>query len=41
MTFADFALTEGRFRKHFKKAPPETWNDEHGAAGRFPRARRR
>ncbi len=27
MTFADFAYTEGRFRKHFKKAPPETWND--------------
>lgn len=28
LTFADFALTEGRFRKHFRKAPPETWNDE-------------
>jgi pyruvate-ferredoxin/flavodoxin oxidoreductase len=28
MTFADFAVTEGRFRKHFKKAPPETWNDD-------------
>ena len=28
MTFADFAATEGRFRKHFKKAPPETWGDE-------------
>jgi len=27
MTFADFAVTEGRFRKHFRKAPPETWND--------------
>ena len=27
MTFADFALSEGRFRKHFRKAPPETWND--------------
>ncbi len=27
MTFADFAMTEGRFRKHFRKAPPETWND--------------
>ena len=27
MTFADFALTEGRFRKHFRKAPPATWND--------------
>ncbi len=28
MTFADFAATEGRFRKQFRKAPPETWNDE-------------
>ncbi len=28
LTFADFALTEGRFRKHFRKAPPETWNDD-------------
>ena len=28
MTFADFAVTEGRFRKHFRKAPPETWNDD-------------
>jgi pyruvate-ferredoxin/flavodoxin oxidoreductase len=27
-TFADFAMTEGRFRKHFRKAPPETWNDQ-------------
>ncbi len=27
MTFADFAVTEARFRKHFRKAPPETWND--------------
>ena len=27
-TFADFAMTEGRFRKHFRKAPPETWNDD-------------
>ena len=27
MTFADFAATEGRFLKHFRKAPPETWND--------------
>jgi pyruvate-ferredoxin/flavodoxin oxidoreductase len=48
LTFADFALTEGRFRKHFRKAPPETWNDdmvplaefldldEDGASGSFP-----
>jgi pyruvate-ferredoxin/flavodoxin oxidoreductase len=47
-TFADFAMTEGRFRKHFRKAPPETWNDsmvpiaelldmaEDERAGRFP-----
>jgi pyruvate-ferredoxin/flavodoxin oxidoreductase len=27
-TFADFAMTEARFRKHFRKAPPETWNDD-------------
>ncbi len=26
MTFADFAVTEARFRKHFKKAPHDTWN---------------
>ena len=28
LTFADFALTEGRFAKQFRKAPPETWNDD-------------
>ena len=27
MTFADFAVTEARFRKHFKKSPVSTWND--------------
>lgn len=27
MTFADFALTEGRFRKHFRQVPREAWND--------------
>jgi pyruvate-ferredoxin/flavodoxin oxidoreductase len=27
VTFADFAATEGRFSKHFRKAPAETWND--------------
>ena len=26
-TFVDFAVTEARFRKHFRKAPPETWNE--------------
>jgi pyruvate-ferredoxin/flavodoxin oxidoreductase len=28
MTFADFAATEARFAKQFKKAPPQTWNDD-------------
>ena len=28
LTFADFALGEGRFAKHFRKAPPDTWNDD-------------
>ncbi len=28
LTFADFAATEGRFAKQFRKAPPETWNDD-------------
>ncbi len=27
MTFADFAVTEARFRKHFRKAPRNTWNE--------------
>ncbi|MBB4198020.1 pyruvate ferredoxin oxidoreductase [Rhodoblastus sphagnicola] len=27
VTFADFAATEARFSKHFRKAPRETWND--------------
>ena len=27
LTFADFAATEGRFSKQFRKAPPETWNE--------------
>jgi pyruvate-ferredoxin/flavodoxin oxidoreductase len=27
VTFADFAATEARFAKQFRKAPPETWND--------------
>jgi len=27
LTFADFAATEGRFRKHFRKAPRAAWND--------------
>jgi len=28
MTFAEFAINEGRFRKHFKVAPRESWSDE-------------
>ena len=28
MTFADFAMTEVRFRKHFRAAPPDTWNEK-------------
>jgi pyruvate-ferredoxin/flavodoxin oxidoreductase len=27
LTFADFALSEGRFRKHFRAAPRDAWND--------------
>jgi pyruvate-ferredoxin/flavodoxin oxidoreductase len=28
LTFVDFAVTEARFRKHFRIAPPDTWNDQ-------------
>jgi pyruvate-ferredoxin/flavodoxin oxidoreductase len=28
LCFADFAMTEGRFRKHFRQAPPDTWHDD-------------
>ncbi len=28
MTFADFAATEARFLKQFRKAPPDTWNEQ-------------
>ncbi|HHK74235.1 MAG TPA: pyruvate ferredoxin oxidoreductase, partial [Rhizobiales bacterium] len=28
LTFADFAASEGRFRKHFKRAPQASWNDD-------------
>ena len=27
MTFADFAVTEGRFRKQFRSVPRDAWND--------------
>ena len=48
VTFADFAATEARFAKHFRKAPPESWTDAmiplaellalpaEERAGRFP-----
>jgi pyruvate-ferredoxin/flavodoxin oxidoreductase len=48
MTFVDFAITEVRFRKHFRTAPPDTWNEnmmplveflelaEDEREGRFP-----
>jgi pyruvate-ferredoxin/flavodoxin oxidoreductase len=48
LTFADFALTEVRFRKHFRAAPPDTWSeamvpladflalDAEARGGRFP-----
>jgi pyruvate-ferredoxin/flavodoxin oxidoreductase len=48
LTFADFAITETRFRKHFRVAPPDTWNEnmlplaqfldmnEDEREGRFP-----
>ncbi len=28
LTFADFAASEGRFRKHFRTAPEEAWHDD-------------
>lgn len=27
LTFADFAISEARFRKQFRTAPPDTWNE--------------
>jgi pyruvate-ferredoxin/flavodoxin oxidoreductase len=27
LTFADFAVTEARFRKHFRRRPADTWNE--------------
>ncbi|MBI5792376.1 MAG: 2-oxoacid:acceptor oxidoreductase family protein, partial [Rhodocyclales bacterium] len=35
MTFADFAATEARFLKNFRKAPPETWNESMVAVAEF------
>jgi pyruvate-ferredoxin/flavodoxin oxidoreductase len=28
LTFADYAATESRFRKHYRKAPQDAWNDD-------------
>ncbi|MCW8891482.1 MAG: 2-oxoacid:acceptor oxidoreductase family protein, partial [Sedimenticola sp.] len=48
VTFADFAFSEGRFRKHFRSVPQDAWNedmialhefldmDEDDRDGRFP-----
>ncbi len=35
MTFADFAATEIRFRKHFRVAPPGDMERQNGPSGRF------
>ncbi|MBK8053387.1 MAG: 2-oxoacid:acceptor oxidoreductase family protein [Saprospiraceae bacterium] len=35
MTFADFALTEARFRKHFRKVPRDAWNDNMMVVSEF------
>ncbi len=35
MTFADFAVSEIRFRKHFRVAPPDTWNENMVPLGEF------
>jgi pyruvate-ferredoxin/flavodoxin oxidoreductase len=48
LTFADFAITEGRFRKQFRTVPRDAWNDnmvaltefleldDDGREGKFP-----
>lgn len=35
LTFADYAATESRFRKHFRKAPQDTWNEDMVPIGDF------
>ncbi|MCX5771104.1 MAG: 2-oxoacid:acceptor oxidoreductase family protein [Candidatus Hydrogenedentes bacterium] len=35
LTFADFAVTEARFRKQFKKAPADTWNQNMAPIAEF------
>jgi len=35
MTFADFAATEGRFRKHFRSAPRDSWHADMMALDKY------
>jgi pyruvate-ferredoxin/flavodoxin oxidoreductase len=35
MTFADFAITETRFRKHFRMAPADTWHENMVPLAKF------
>jgi pyruvate-ferredoxin/flavodoxin oxidoreductase len=35
LTFADFAMTENRFRKHFRMAPPDTWHENMVSLAEF------
>lgn len=35
VTFADFAFSEGRFRKHFRAVPQDAWNDDMVALHEF------
>ena len=35
MTFADFAMSEARFRKHFRTAPPDTWHENMKPLAQF------
>jgi len=34
-TFVDFAVTEARFRKHFRKIPRDSWNDDMVQVGEY------
>ncbi|NNJ80150.1 MAG: pyruvate ferredoxin oxidoreductase, partial [Xanthomonadales bacterium] len=34
-TFVDFAVTESRFRKHFRKIPRDSWNDNMVQVGEY------
>ena len=41
MTFADFAVTETRFRKHFRKVPRDAWHDKMVPLAEYIELRRR